>query len=70
MVAETEAPWGEAAENVRAQYGGFIQQAASDGYAVEGRKTARSMATILWHKLMGTKPEKKKPPKASSFARG
>jgi len=68
-VAETEAPWGEAAATMRMQYAGFIQQAASDGYSIESRKTAHSMVTILWRKLFGVEPEKRKPIKASSFVR-
>ena len=59
-IAENEAPWGEAATNMRMEYIASMMQASSDGYEVEARKKAQSFAFSIWSKLMSFRHKKGK----------
>jgi hypothetical protein len=60
-IAETEAPWGEAAENMRMMYLANKIAAASDGYTKESRQQAENNSTQIWLKLFGPQPPKGPP---------
>jgi len=68
-IAETVAPWGEAAANLRMEYLANVIRAASDGYTKESREASEREAQRIWLRLFGPQPPKK-PPKAADFVRG
>jgi len=70
LIAEAEAPWGEAAANMRLRYTSYMRQAASDGYKTEDRQAAQSSAKQVWDKLAGVAPVTRKPFRVSDMQLG
>jgi len=66
-IAETEAPWGESAENLRMMYLANKIAAASDGFTKESRQQSDSLAMRIWLKLFGPQPPAPPPSRKSIF---